>query len=82
MQAFAQAPTCLFMPCHMNFLVTSVRVARIEGCERLCTASNTFLHQDDGTILRGCPDKTSHRRVVFVGPNLTSSSINPVIAVR
>ena len=82
MQAFAHAPTCLFMPCHMNFLIIRVRVARIEGCERLWTASNTFLRQDDGTIGCGCPDETSHRRVVLVGPNLTSSRTNPVIAVQ
>ena len=82
MQAFAQAPTCLFIAIPQNFLVIRVRVARIEGCERLWTASNTFLRQDDGTIGRGCPDETSHRRLVLVGPNLTSSRTKPVIAVR
>ena len=52
-----------------HVVVIRVRVDRIEGCERLWTASNTFLRQDDGTIGRGCPDETSHRRVVLVGPN-------------
>ena len=67
--------TCLFMPCHMNFLVVCLLSLELNDV-RDCALSQTFLRHNDGPIRCGCPDETSHRRVVLVGPNVTSSRTN------
>ena len=77
-QALAQVPTCLQIPCHMNFAVRRFCVVQIEGCKRLCTAPNTCWRKADGTNGHGWPADTSQTSEVPAGPKVTSSRTKPV----
>lgn len=81
MHVFTHRATCLRTPFHTYLSVMSFCIAQMEGCDRLCTTSNTVLRKLLGTIGLGWPVDVSQRSVVPAGPNGMSWGDNPESAV-